>query len=127
MEAVYIVSAAFINTVFNGLWATFIQCRWRKLWSVPDRVKKNSGPMPYLISFIGSLWASYGIFLMIKYIKPDSLQQLLIMAAGSWLFILIAMSAKYYAFEGRRMIELLIDYSQDFISFILISYVLWLY
>lgn len=126
MEAVYIISAAVLNTIFNGVWATFFRNSWRKAWSVPPKINVASGPVPYLISFIGSLWASYGLFLIIKHVHPKSLEELLTISIGLWLLILIAMSAKYYAFEGRDMKELVIDYSQDLISFILIGYVLWM-
>lgn len=97
------------------------------MWRVPNRVRSTTGPIPYLISFIGSLWASYGLFLTIKHIRPQGLDELFTIAVGAWLFILIAMSAKYYAFEGKRMVELVIDYSQDLVSFMIISYVLWFY
>lgn len=127
MEAFYIVLAAFLNSVFNGIWAEFFRQRWRKAWSVPAKVYTAKGPVPYLISFIGSLWASYGLFILIKHVRPNSLEELMTLAMGLWLFVLIAMSAKYYAFEGKEMKELLIDYSQDLISFVLISYILWMY
>ena len=126
MEAVYIVSAAFLNTVFNGVWATFFRNSWRKAWNVPAKNDIATGPVPYLISFIGSLWASYGLFILIKHVQPKAIDELLTIAVGLWLLILIAMSAKYYAFEGRDMKELIIDYSQDLVSFVLISYILWM-
>ena len=125
MEAVYIISAAVLNTVFNGFWVNFIQNKWRSVWSIPPRVNSNNGPTPYLISFIGSLWASYGLFLMIKHIQPRAMDELLTTAIGTWLFVLIAMSAKYYAFEGKRVKELVVDYTQDLISLIVMSYMVW--
>lgn len=127
MEAFYIVLAALLNSVFNGLWAVFIRKKWRKALKVSEKVYLAEGPVPYLISFIGSLWASYGLFLIIKHVRPKNLEELMTIAIGLWLLILIAMSAKYYAFEGKDMKELFIDYSQDLISFVLISYVLWIY
>jgi len=125
VEAVYIISAAVLNTVFNGFWANFFQNSWRRIWNLPEKVNSTKGPTPYLISFIGSLWASYGVFLMIKHIQPRAIDELLTTAVGTWLFILIAMSAKYYSFEGRRVKELVVDYTQDLISLIMISYMVW--
>lgn len=125
MEAVYIIGAAVFNTIFNGVWATFFRQSWRRAWNVPAKKDIASGPAPYLISFIGSLWASYGLFLIIKHVHPKNMEELLTIAVGLWLLVLIAMSAKYYAFEGRSMMELVIDYTQDLVSFILISYILW--
>ena len=125
MEVIYIISAAVLNTMFNGVWAMFFRNSWRKAWNVPAKADAATGPVPYLISFIGSLWASYGLFLIIKHVHPKSIEELMTIAIGLWLFILIAMSAKYYAFEGRDMKELIIDYSQDLVSLILISYILW--
>ena len=124
MEAILIIMAAISNSIFNGVWSFYLSCSWRRAWGLQNS-EAQKGPTPFLIAFIGSLWTSYGLFLIIKHIKPKNLEELMAIAIGAWLLILIGMTAKHYAFANKSMKELIIDYSQDLVSFILMSLIVW--
>ena len=126
MESIFIFLAAVLNSIFHVFWCQFVSDSWRNWWKVPLRPDvKNQKTSAFLLAFIGSLWTSYGLFLMIKHIQPKSIIELVSIAFGTWLLILVGMNAKHYSFYGRGMKELLIDYSQDLLSFIIMSFILW--
>jgi hypothetical protein len=77
------------------------------------------------VSFIGSVWASYGLFLIIKHIMPKNLQELFTISVGTWLFLIVGMSAKHYAFAGKSLKAFCIDYFLDLIGIVLMSFILW--
>lgn len=118
-EAIYIIGAAFVSYTVGLIWNVFF-CKFRK-----DHYDDVKNPQPYLISFIGSLWASYGMFVLIKHIVPKNNLELLAIAVGTWLFVYVGMGARHYCFSTRGYRTFLVDYGQDLISFILISFIVW--
>ena len=125
MEVVYVISAAIVNFALGGLWYTFFSKEWLLAWGLKEESIDKKDPVPYLIAFIGSLWASYGLFLIIKHIQPKNIEELLTIAIGSWLFIFVGMGAKHYAFAGKSMKAFLIDYGLDFFGFVIMSLIIW--
>lgn len=119
-EIVVVLSGSVINFCLNGLWYLMI----KRHTNTPQK-SSSENPTPYLISFIGSLWASYGLFLMIKHIHPNSFSELLGIAIGAWLCILMALSAKHYAFSGQSLRSFAKDYLVDLLGIIVMSVIIW--
>lgn len=115
-EIIMVLSGAVLNFCLNGLWYLVIKKKGKP---------EEQCPTPYLVSFIGSLWASYGLFLMIKHISPKSISELLGVAVGAWICILMALSAKHYAFNKRSLRRFFKDYLVDLVGLILMSLVIY--
>jgi len=125
MEALYVIVAAFVNFSLGGLWYSLFSKQWLKAWGLKEEKINRKDPVPYLIAFIGSLWASYGLFLIIKHIQPKNLEELLSIGIGSWLFIFVGMGAKHYAFARISFKAFLIDYGLDLFGFVIMSLIIW--
>jgi len=126
-EAISVIIAAIANSILGGIWYTVLENRWLKAWKLNKESLKSKDPKPYLIAFIGSLWASYGLFLIIKHINPKNIEELLTIAIGSWLFILVGLSAKHYAFARVKFEAFIIDYFLDLVGITLMSFIIWSY
>lgn len=125
MEVIYILTAAVVNFALGGLWYTLFSKQWLLAWGLKEESIDRKDPVPYLIAFIGSFWAAYGLFLIIKHIQPKNLEELLTIAIGSWLFIFVGMGAKHYAFAGKSLKAFLLDYGLDFFGFLIMSLIIW--
>ena len=90
-----------------------------------DKVLPIKDARPYLLSFIGSLWASYGLFILLKHVRPNGVFELLSVAIGTWLFVIVALGVKCYAFRNKGIKEFIIDYGVDLIGLILMSLIIW--
>ena len=122
-EVVMVLSAAVLNFCLNGLWYVFFK---KAKVEAKDKAKNtDSNPTAYLISFIGSLWASYGLFLIIKHIHPNSLSELLGISLGAWICILMALSAKHYAFNKSSMLNFFKDYLVDLVGLTVMALIIW--
>lgn len=124
MEATTVLFAAVLNFILGWAWYAVFAKKWILAWELDQTKINKKDPIPYLISFIGSLWASYGLFLIIKHIQPKDLSELLTIAIGSWLFIQVGMGAKHYAFAGKKLTAFLIDFGLDLVGFIVMSIII---
>lgn len=122
MEAFWVIGAAFANFILGAVWYAIFGKQWLLAWKLKGEEIKPLDPKPYLVAFIGSLWASYGIFLIAKHIQPKDLSELLAIAVGCWLFIEVGMGAKHYAFARRNGKAFAIDFGVDLIGFIVITF-----
>lgn len=124
MTIVYVFSAAVVNFILGGIWYAAFGKQWMSAWGLEKDQLNKFDPIPYLVAFIGSLWASYGIFLIIKHIQPKDLTELMTIALGLWLFIFVGMGSKHYAFAQRSLKAFCIDYGLDLIGFIVMTLIL---
>jgi hypothetical protein len=124
MEVILVLSAAFVNFILGAVWYAIFGKHWVKAWNLNSEDMNKKDPVPYLIAFIGSLWSSYGLFLLIKHVKPHSFVELLTLAIGTWLLIVVGLGAKHYAFAGIRPKAFLIDYGLDLIGIIVMCSIL---
>lgn len=125
MNAINVLIAAIVNFVLGGIWYAIFSKKWIAAWELKEEQINKKDPVPYLIAFIGSLWASYGLFLIMKHFQPKNFSELLAIAIGSWLFILVGMGAKHYAFARKKFNAFAIDYGLDLIGFIVMSLIIW--
>jgi hypothetical protein len=123
MEAVYVVGAALFNFILICVW--FHQRPKCSRREGSDLESSIADPTPYLIGFIGSLWTSYGLFLMIKHIRPNSVAELVTLVLGLWFFIIIGTSAKFYTFAGESFINCLKDKAIDLVGILIMSFIIW--
>lgn len=124
MEAALVIAAAVLNFVLGGIWYGLFNKQWMLAWNLDRETLNHKDPQPYLIAFIGSLWTSYGLFLIIKHIHPKDFAELMTIAVGTWLFILVGLGAKHYAFARVHWKAFLIDYGLDLIGIILMCLVI---
>lgn len=124
MEAALVIAAAVLNFVLGGIWYGVLGKQWMLAWNLDEKSINRKDPQPYLIAFIGSLWASYGLFLIIKHIQPKDLSELLTIAIGTWLFILVGLGSKHYAFARVNIKAFFIDYVLDLIGIILMCVII---
>jgi len=101
--------------------------KWALAWGLSQEQLNKKDPQPYLVALIGSIWTVYGMFLLIKHVRPQGMGELLGLAIGTWLFIVVGIGAKHYAFAKRSLTAFLIDYLLDLVSLIVISILLYLY
>ncbi len=124
MEAALVIGAAFLNFILGGIWYGVFDKQWMLAWNLDHKTINRKDPQPYLIAFIGSLWASYGLFLIIKHIQPKDFSELITIAFGTWLFILVGLGAKHYAFARITLKAFLIDYGLDLLGIIAMSFII---
>ena len=124
MEAASVITAAVLNFVLGGIWYAIFDKAWMGAWNLDIKKINKKDPKPYLIAFIGSLWASYGLFLIIKHIQPKNLSELMTIAIGTWMFILVGLGSKHYAFARVKGKAFIIDYSLDLIGILIMCLVI---
>lgn len=125
VEALWVIGAALANFVLGGIWYTIFNKQWIKAWKIRDEDIAPKDPKPYLVAFIGSLWAAYGLFLICKHIQPKNLVEELTIAVGCWLFIMVGLGAKHYAFARVNGKAFAIDYGLDLIGLITMTMMVW--
>lgn len=124
MEVTLVIGAAFFNFILGGIWYMAFGKQWTLAWKLDDKAVDRKDPGAYLIAFIGSLWASYGLFLIIKHIQPKDFSELFTIAIGTWLFILVGLGAKHYAFARITLKAFIIDYGLDLIGVIAMCFII---
>ena len=123
-ELILVISAAIANFILGTVWYGVFGKNWSRAWRGEKNIKISKDPIPYLVSFIGSLWASYGLFLMIKPIQPRSMTELLTIAVGTWLLIVVGLASKHYSFAGVPIRKFLMEYGLDLVGITLMSIIL---
>lgn len=113
-EIVIVLGAAVLNFCLSCLYFVV---------KFPSEKTKNTNA--FLISFIGSLWASYGLFLIIKHIRPNDLYELLGISIGAWICILMALASKHYAFDKRSLRAFVKNYLIDLAGLIVMGFIIW--
>lgn len=124
MEVILVIAAAFINFTISSIWYGVFEKKWLVAWELDESKSKRKDPKPYLIAFIGSLWSSYGLFLIIKHIQPKNYEELLTIAIGTWLFILVGFGAKHYSFARVKGEAFVLSYGLDLIGIIAMSLII---
>ena len=124
-ESIMVSVAALVNFFLGGIWYSIFKKRWLSAWDMDESDVNSKDPAPYLIAFIGSLWASYGLFVLLKHIQPKNLMELLTIALGLWLFVFVGLGAKHYAFSRRSLSAFLIDYGLDLVGIMTMCWLLW--
>jgi hypothetical protein len=124
MQVILVIAAAFINFTLSAIWYGIFDKQWLSAWDLDDSKVKKMDPKPYLISLIGSLWASYGLFLIIKHIQPKNIEELLTIAVGTWLFILVGLGAKHYSFARVKGKAFVFGYGLDLVGIIAMSFII---
>lgn len=124
-EALLVIGAAIFNFLLGGVWYGIFKKKWMLAWALSEEDLSGKDPKPYLIAFIGSLWASYGMFLILKHIQPKDFSELIAVCFGLWLFIFVGMGAKHYAFAKRSLNAFIIDYALDLLGFIAMGFIIW--
>ncbi len=125
-QGAMIITIAVLNFALGSLWYTFVGQKWMFGWGLSKKDINHKDPKPYLIAFIGSLWTTYGMFLLIKHIHPQGMKELLTLAIGTWVFIVVGIGAKHYAFALRSLSAFFTDYLLDLVGLILISILIYM-
>ncbi len=124
-DALWVIAAAVLNFLLGAVWYSVFGKSWLSAWKLgKDDIRPND-PKPYLIAFIGSLYASYGLFLMLKHIQPQDFIEQLTLAVGTWLFIQVGLGAKHYAFARVSGKAFAIDYGLDLVGIILMTFIVY--
>ncbi|MBT4792655.1 MAG: DUF1761 domain-containing protein [Halobacteriovoraceae bacterium] len=124
-ELIFVITAAILNFSLSGLWYIILKKQWLVAWELDETKIDKRDPVPYLIAFIGSLWTSYGMFILLKHLQPKNVSELLTIAIGVWLLIIVGTSAKHYSFACRCVKAFLLDYIPDLIGLVIISFMFW--
>lgn len=124
-ESLMVIVAAVVNFFLGGVWYSFFKKKWMTAWDLDETAVNRKDPAPYLIAFIGSLWASYGLFLTLKHIQPKNMLELYSIGIAFWLFIFVGLGAKHYAFARKTLNAFLIDYLVDLIGILVMISILW--
>ncbi len=124
-EAIVVLGAGIFYYCLTGIWYTVMGKRWLNAWKLEEESLNPKNPTPYLVAFIGSLWTSYGYFILIKHIAPKNVIELITISIGVWLFIVVGTTAKHYAFSGQSLRAFLIDYTIDLIGVVLMGFMIW--
>lgn len=96
MDLAYVIGAAIVGFVFSSMWRVCFSSALSDGWKQESSNFNIKCPKYMLVSFIGSLWVSYGVFLLIKHIKPDSYLELITTIFCLWFLILVGLNTKYY-------------------------------
>ena len=115
-EAFLVIAAAISNFILVTLWFSI----FRKSSNLQVKDAR-----PYLISFIGSLWGAYGMFILLKHVRPNGIFEILSVAVGTWLLVIVALGVKSYAFRGKSTTEFVIDYGIDLVGLTVMCLIIW--
>jgi hypothetical protein len=124
MEALFVLLAALANFLAGGIWYGIFNKQWMHAWKLDQSKVNRADPIPYLIALIGSIWSAYGLFILIKHVRPQSFDETLFVALGTWLFIHVGMGAKHYSFARVKGKAFAIDYGIDLIGFVLMTFII---
>ncbi|MCO4752841.1 MAG: DUF1761 domain-containing protein [Bacteriovoracaceae bacterium] len=124
-DALWVIGAAFVNFVLGAIWYSVFGKQWLHAWKLQHKDIRPGDPKPYLLAFIGSLYASYGLFLMLKHIQPQNLVEQLTVGLGCWLFIQVGLGAKHYAFARVSGKAFAIDYGLDLVGIVLMTFMVY--
>ena len=122
---VLVLSAGIANYILGWIWYTAFSKSWMHEFKIDEKSFNRKDPKPYLIAFIGSLWSSYGVFLLLKYVNPQNVTELITMAVGTWLLLLVGFAWKHYAFVRRSLKAFMIDYGLNLLGLLLMSFIIW--
>lgn len=122
MQIAMVISAAFINFVLGGVWYSLFKKPWLDAFHLNEKVINPKDPKPYLIAFIGSIWTSYGLFIICKHIQPKDTVETLSVAVGLWFFIHVGLGSKHYAFAKIKLKGFVIDYGLDLVGLIIMTF-----
>lgn len=123
-EPALVISAALLNFCVGGIWYMVFKKQWLAAWNIKESELDPKDPTPFLIAFIGSLWTSYGLFLIIKHIQPKNFSELISIALGAWLLLLVGTGSKHYAFAGKSFKAFIIDYGADLVGIVLMCLII---
>lgn len=123
-ELIVVISAAFLNFVFGLVWHVFVRKQKEISTDEISSSLKKKDPSRHLLNLIGSLWVSYGMFVMIKHLKPNGNIEILTIALGTWLLIYVGLSAKHLNLNHIGLRKLVIDYTQDLIGLMIITFII---
>ena len=101
--------------------------RYSAAWKLEEDDVNPKDPTPYLVSLIGSLWTSYGLFILIKHLIPKNIFELLTISVGTWLLIVVGLTPKHFAFSPLSLKHLTINYLIDLIGLTIMSMIIWMY
>ena len=122
MQAFMVIGGALVNFILVGSWYYIFKKQWLDANHLSEAVIKKNDPKPYLIAFIGSLWTSYGLFVICKHIQPKDILETLSVAISLWFFVHVGLGAKNYAFTKIKFKGFLIDYLVDLIGIIIMTF-----
>ena len=124
-DAFMVIVGAVTYFLASGIYYTLCKSQWLLAWNLTDKHINRKDPIPYLVAFIGSLWTSYGLFIILKHVQPKNMLELMTVAIGTWLFVVVGTSIKHYTFAGVSLKAFIIDYLGDGIGYALICYIIW--
>lgn len=112
-EWYYLPIAALINTL--------VVYYWQKLMGD----KKIVGPKVWSLVIVGSLFNAWGMDVIQRLVEVTTLNHMLQISLGCWLFIAVSTSAKHYALNGWSKKTFWINYTGDLIGFILMGLIIF--
>ena len=83
-DALWVITAAVVNFLLGAMWYSFFGKAWLSAWKLEKKDIRPNDPKPYLLAFIGSLYASYGLYLMLKHIHPQGFVEQLTVTSPSF-------------------------------------------
>lgn len=123
-DLIVVISAAALNFMFGLMWHVFVRKQREVSSSEISQDFKKKDPTRHLLNLIGSLWVSYGMFVMIKNIRPNNTLEILTIAIGTWFLIYIGLSAKHHNLKLVSYKKIVTDYTQDFIGLLIITFII---
>lgn len=123
-ELLVVFSAAFTNFIYCLIWHVFIRKQKEITSDEISQDFKKKDPSRHLLSFIGALWVSYGMFIMLKHLRPNGNLELFTIAFGTWLLIYIGLGAKHQNLKYISLKKLIFDYTQDLIGLLIITFMI---
>jgi len=123
-EASLVIGAAFLNFAIGVVWQMAFAKQWRRAWNISEIDSHKHDTESHMISFISSLWVSYGLFVLIKHIHPNGLIEVLFMGIGLWLLVVVGISGKHYSYANKSIKAFLIDYTLDLVGIVIMCLVI---
>lgn len=124
-EAFMVIMAAVAYFILSGVYYTIFGKQWMLAWNLKEENLNKKDPIPYLVAFIGSLWTSYGLFIILKHVQPKNMMELMTVALGTWLFVVVGTSMKHYSFARISPQAFIIDHIPDGLGYALMCYLIW--
>lgn len=118
MSALIVIVAGLIDSIFFSLWSRFDQGQ------AQDEQSHGKSPQSvnnFLISFIGSIWMSYGMFILLKHIRPNGIVELISIPVGCWLMIIMTIAVKEQINRNENISQVFVGYIKYLVSLIIIS------
>ncbi|MCT4641465.1 MAG: DUF1761 domain-containing protein [Bacteriovoracaceae bacterium] len=125
MDLANVLGAALVGFFISLFWRASFSKAILKGWKVESSNHGIKSTKYLLVSFIGALWCSYGVFLLTQHIPMHSYAQMAAYITCLWLFVLVGINAKHYLDGNISKRVVFINFLGDLIQLLIMGFIIF--